>query len=303
MLVLTLAIACSDETNDGGGENGGSGGSTSSSSSGTGTGGRGGGATGHDHGTGTSGTHIHSVQFFESSKSLIVGTHDGLFRTEAGTTELLPVFEGPDFMGFLQNPFSPTSYWGSGHNPGDGLGNWGWVQSVDSGASWSEVSLSGVADFHEMAVSPDMEGAVAGHWNGELYASSDGGANWSSYAWPSDVHGMEIANPAGPVLLLASAAGIDEVTLPAISSSTIVSAAVTSLDRHGDGYVYATSDGQLHLCDAQLAACQTVAGPGGAIGQVLSDPDDPASLYVLTTASDVFHTEGDGSWELLIDGN
>jgi hypothetical protein len=304
MVASVVLFACSDETTD---QSSGSGGSNTGGSQTGGAGGAGGigGAGGmeHDHGTGTVDTHIHSVQFYETSKSLIVGTHDGLFRTESGATDLVPVMLGPDFMGFLQSPFVPTTYYGSGHYAAGGFANWGFVQSVDSGANWTEVSLSGTADFHEMAASPDAQGLVAGSWNGQLHVSSDSGLNWDSYAWTPDVTGMEIADTNGPVLLLASAAGIDEVTLPPVTTSTIVTASVTSLDRHGVGYVYATSDGQLHLCDAQLTACDVKPGPAGTVAQVLSDPDDLESLFVLTSQSDVFHAHGDGAWELLIDGN
>jgi hypothetical protein len=298
-----VLLGCSDDADNQPAGPGGSGGSSTTGGSG-GTAGMGGaGGMAHDHGTGTVNAHIHSVQFYEASKSLIIGTHAGLFRTEPGATELVSVIMGPDFMGFVQNPFAPTTYWGSGHNPGGGFGNWGFVQSVDSGATWTEVAFTGTADFHEVAVSPDAEGLVAGRWNGQVHISSDSGLNWDSYAWTPEVTGMEISNATGPVVLLASATGIEQVTLPAITATTVVTANVTSLDRHGDGYVYATSDGQLHLCDAPLSACDAKPGPGGSIAQVLSDPDDLESLFVLTSQADVFHSHGDGAWEMLIDGN
>lgn len=227
LIIVAGVFGCSDDTtsdDDGTGGDGGSG--VGGSPAGTGgTGGEGGaGGAQLGHGTGTTDAHIHSVQFFESSKSLIIGTHDGLFRTEPGASELVTVMLGPDFMGFIQNPFTATTYWGSGHYASGGFSNWGFSQSTDSGVTWAEVTLTGTVDFHEMAVSPDAQGLVAGvwTWNGQVYVSADAGVNWDNYAWAPEVTSMEIEDPTGPVLLLASSAGIDRVVLPTLTSTRVV---------------------------------------------------------------------------------
>ena len=112
----------------------------------------------HSHGTGNLSAHIHAILRWGDTDEIVLGTHAGMYRTEAGSDELVPVFEGPDFMGLVQDPFDPDRYWASGHWPGAGMNNWGFAESTDGGASFSEISLTNQADFHQRTVSPDQQG-------------------------------------------------------------------------------------------------------------------------------------------------
>ena len=106
------------------------------------------------------------------------------------------------------------------------------------------------------------------------------------------------------MLLLASASvGIQRVTVPAMTAKTVVSGAVTALDRVGTGWGYA-SGGKLFICNATLQSCQpTATGPSGTVLQILADPKDSGKLYALTSASLVHHSDDGGkSWSLLVKG-
>lgn len=258
---------------------------------------------GHEHGTGSLGAHIHTIQRWGTTDEIVLGTHEGIFRTSVGQSELTKVGGTGDFMGFVQSPSTPMTYWGSGHWAAGGYPNWGFIESTDGGVTWEEISLTGVVDFHQMAVSPDQAGLVAGTWNGKLYTSVDSGREWEIHTWAKAAAGLEIEAPAGPVLLVAGQDGIERVTAPTMTVEPVVSGVVTGLDRFGAGFAYGTADGDLQRCDATFAACETLAGPkAGKLVHVLDVPGDPNAAWVLTAASKVFHTDNGGtSWDLIVE--
>ncbi len=255
----------------------------------------------HDHGSGEAGTHIHAIQWWKDTGDVILGTHVGTWRTQAGATELVMLRPDGDFMGLIQDPFTPTRYWGSGHYAAGGFPNWGFIESLDGGTTWSEITLNGQVDFHHMAVGHDQADVVAGTFGGKVWFSADAGRTWESWAWTGQPTGLEVDSSTGPVFLMASASGIDRVTAPAMTAEPVVAANVSGIDRVGDGLGYGTSDGQIHLCDAALAGCDTVAGPSGApVLHLLGAPDH---LFALVQGSKVFHTEDAGAhWTLVVDG-
>jgi hypothetical protein len=255
----------------------------------------------HVHGTGTAPGHIHSVQRWGESGEVIVGTHEGTWRTEAGTDALVALHEEADFMGLLQNPFDPDVYWASGHYPDAGFRNWGFVESTDGGITWEQISLDGV-DLHQLDASPDEEGLVVGAgfvegaFDADIWVSRDAGRTWDSYGWAEALTSLLVVDPEGPVLLVASYAGIERVTVPELSSEPVSDAEVLGLGRWNGGIAYGTSDGAIWLCDAEVAGCEEVPGPtGDPILRILSEAADPDALWVLTNVSEVFHSHDRGA--------
>ena len=135
--------------------------------------------------------HIHELQ--PNRDTLLVATHEGLYRLairangEAGVTGPIG---GLDFdpMGFAI--VGDVAY-ASGH-PGPttpekfGTPNLGLITSTDLGETWTNVSLTGLTDFHALTVMTD--GASAPRVFGidsskqRLQRSMDGGQTWSDGA-------------------------------------------------------------------------------------------------------------------------
>ena len=256
----------------------------------------------HAHEPSESGTHIHAVAFWGAGEEVAVGTHTGVFRTDAGSDALVALSDHGDYMGFVQDPFHPTTYWGSGHWAAGGFPNWGFTESTDGGLTWAEVSLSGTVDFHLMVASPDQEGLVAGTFGGKVYVSVDSGRNWSTSAWPSASTGIEVLSPSGPTLLLASKDGIKKVSLPGMEAETVVTGAVSGLGRHGAGFAYGTPDGVLNLCNGALEAC--TAHAGGWTDAVIHVIGAGERVVALTSGSEVWHSDDAGmTWALIVKGH
>lgn len=259
---------------------------------------------GHGHGTGTLSSHIHMLDFWgPKNEEVAFGTHIGAYRTQAGSKQLVELGGKADFMGFVRDPANPDTYWGSGHNPAAGLGLWGFVESTDGGKTWKVKSLSGSADFHQMDASVAAKGVVGGTFASKLWVSTDSGAAWKSYAWAKAATGV-LFESATSVLLASQADGIERVTVPAMTAKSLTKDAISGMCRHGAGIMYGTSDGKLHVCDADAASCATIAGPPGKVTlQCLVDAAKTARMYVLVSGSVVYHSDDAGkTWELIANG-
>ncbi|MGV8896329.1 MAG: F510_1955 family glycosylhydrolase [Rhodoglobus sp.] len=137
--------------------------------------------------------HVHELQPDERDGTLLVATHDGLYRLTVGpdgdSTAAGPV-GGLDFdpMGFA---VADGVAYASGH-PGPttpdefGSPNLGLITSTDLGETWNNVSLTGETDFHALTVmtdgggSPRVFGIDSSSQN--LQRSLDGGLTWSDGA-------------------------------------------------------------------------------------------------------------------------
>lgn len=254
----------------------------------------------HDHGTGDTDVHIHAVHHW-GEHEIVLGTHDGLYRTSEGEDELVEIFGGPDFMGFVQSPHDADTYWASGHWGSAGMGNWGFAESTDGGDSWDEITLTGTVDFHQMAVSPDLQGGVLGRFSGSFYWSTDAGRTWETWTSPADVADMEIVDPDGPDVLVATPSGILLAEGETAATSSLLAGSFRAVDRWQDGYAVGTDGGDVLLCDASFADCDEIDGPSSdAVMHVLASDDHADEFYVLTVASEVFHTDdGGAAWELI----
>lgn len=137
--------------------------------------------------------HVHELVAGQQDGGLLVGTHEGLYRLligEGGATAATGPLGGLDFdpMGFT---IAENTAYASGH-PGPttpasfGTPNLGLITSTDLGETWTNVSLSGVTDFHALAVMtsgaelPHVFGIDSG--NPRLQRSTDGGRTWSDGA-------------------------------------------------------------------------------------------------------------------------
>jgi len=137
--------------------------------------------------------HVHELVLGQQEGDLLVGTHEGLYRllidSDGASTATGPL-GGLDFdpMGFTM---AENTAYASGH-PGPttpasfGSPNLGLITSTDLGETWSNVSLTGVTDFHALAVMtsdaefPQVFGIDPG--NPRLQRSTDGGRTWGDGA-------------------------------------------------------------------------------------------------------------------------
>jgi photosystem II stability/assembly factor-like uncharacterized protein len=252
----------------------------------------------HEHGTGDLEGHVHALLTWSATDEIVLGTHTGMFRTAEGEDELVAVYEGPDFMGLVHDPFDADRYWASGHWGAEGLGNWGFAESTDGGATWENISLTGSVDFHQMATSPDQEGLVVGRFGGQFHVSEDSGRTWTQHGSPTDVYDIEVDEASGPELLVATGSALLRYDVDGGTSDTLLTDSVTCIDRVQSGYGYGTDDGRIFLCSSSLADCEEWDGPDSEVVLHLLGGADAASLYVLTSASEVHHTDDGGvTWE------
>lgn len=122
-------------------------------------------------------SHVHGIGFSNEGKSVLLGTHEGVFKlNKNGLSERIST-NNDDYMSFIPHPRDANQYFGSGH-PALG-GNLGFVKSANAGQSWTKVSdgKQGPVDFHKLAISPSDESIIVGEHRG-LQASFDGGISW-----------------------------------------------------------------------------------------------------------------------------
>lgn len=137
--------------------------------------------------------HIHELVTDSADGSLLVATHEGLYRLTIGpdgTATAAGPIGGLDFdpMGFT---IADGTAYASGH-PGPttpesfGSPNLGLITSADVGETWSNVSLTGETDFHGLTVMTGEGGLprVFGYDGSaqRVQRSLDGGATWTAGA-------------------------------------------------------------------------------------------------------------------------
>lgn len=137
--------------------------------------------------------HIHALVAGQEDGSLLVGTHEGLYRLSidsGNTATAVGPIGGLDFdpMGFT---LADGTAYASGH-PGPttpnafGSPNLGLITSTDLGATWTNVSLTGVTDFHGLTVMvsgggpPQVFGLDPS--KERIQRSLDGGLTWGDGA-------------------------------------------------------------------------------------------------------------------------
>lgn len=121
-------------------------------------------------------SHIHQVRV--SGKTILLGTHEGLFIMRNKKTVVRVGNEIFDVMGLS---IDGNRFYASGH-PGPEtklLNPVGLLQSENGGKSWRKISLEGKVDFHLLeSLGSELYGADS--QSGNLLYSKNYGKNWSS---------------------------------------------------------------------------------------------------------------------------
>lgn len=119
-------------------------------------------------------SHIHSVRAV--GNQIILGTHEGLYQyLDEKTVKRM----GPERFDVMGLAVSTKGFYASGHpGPGSKLPEpVGLLLTVDRGATWKKVSLTGEVDFHTLETAgEDIYGADSS--SGQLMYSGDGGKSW-----------------------------------------------------------------------------------------------------------------------------
>lgn len=115
--------------------------------------------------------HIHGIGVDPEDGAVYAGTHYGLFRIVDGRATRV-ADRVQDFMGFTVA--GADHFLASGH-PGEGQGgpgSVGLIESNDAGETWTELSLSGEADFHALEYRHDRVYGL-NSMTGQLLVSAD----------------------------------------------------------------------------------------------------------------------------------
>lgn len=121
--------------------------------------------------------HVHALIINPQDNSLLMGTHDGLFKSmDQGKTfqkvETKGDVNATDFMNFAYDPNTKTLYAG-GHDLGV-------IRSPDNGTTWSKAD-SGITgtDIHALAINPlDTTRLYAFSVGNGVFGTKDGAKSW-----------------------------------------------------------------------------------------------------------------------------
>lgn len=119
--------------------------------------------------------HIHNMMF--DGDTLLLGTHDGLWRQPPAQPAVLLSQQPFDVMGLAGTPrhLLASGHAGAGQ---DRPADLGLIESTDGGRAWRAVSLEGEVDFHRLVNSGrTILGLSSG--DGMLRRSDDNGKTWT----------------------------------------------------------------------------------------------------------------------------
>lgn len=244
--------------------------------------------------------HVHGLAYDPGADTVYVATHNGLARgVQGGDGPWQYVGDPYDYMGFTQDAEQPGVFYSSGHP--DHPSNYGAVhlglrRSTDGGETWEQRSLKGEVDFHALTSIPGAEGWLAGHWQGAVKVSRDGGETWTDHQGPP---AQVVALAGAPGRLLAgTTAGLYETDVDSFQWTRVEAEGlpplVSSIATGPDGEaLYATA--------SQGGASSTYRSQdGGATWTPISDDalrgvSAPVQFAVdATDASHAFASTGDG---------
>jgi len=125
--------------------------------------------------------HVHAITLDTEARSLFLGAHSGLFRSEdAGRTWKKVVLSEKhphlDVMAITPDPKDSKTIYVGTHEAGV-------FKSGDDGATWKQVNTGlGGTDVHGLAIDPNnpskLHAAIRDKSDG-IYRSTDGGAKWT----------------------------------------------------------------------------------------------------------------------------
>lgn len=125
--------------------------------------------------------HVHALAFDAAARSLWLGAHVGLFRSEDGgrtwTKAGLPLkHDAPDIMAVTPDPRDGGIVYIGTHEAGV-------LKTTDGGRSWSEVNGGlGGQDVHGLAIdpnTPDKLHALVREKGEGVYRTANGGQKWA----------------------------------------------------------------------------------------------------------------------------
>lgn len=231
---------------------------------------------------------------------LLLGTHDGLFRSvDGGRTWKAASLAGSDAMS-LARPAAGT-VWAAGH---DVLS-----RSRDGGATWQDIRPAGLPslDVHGFAVDPrdptHLFAAIAGEG---LFRSTDGGATFTRVSRRVGPGVMALAILPGGRLLAsdmtanALVASSDEgATWKGLVRASIMALAVDPTDGKR---VLATGPGVLLSTDGGVSWRQTLRLAAGA-GPVAWSKSSPGTAYAVGFDRSLYRSDDAGAtWEQVVAG-
>jgi photosystem II stability/assembly factor-like uncharacterized protein len=124
--------------------------------------------------------HVHALALTGDGRTLFLGAHSGLFRSEDGGRSWQPValpstHPQVDVMAVTPHPEDARTVYVATHEAGV-------FRTTDGGQSWHEASAGlGGLDVHGLAIDPrepqKLHAAVRGPGEG-IYRSTDGGTRW-----------------------------------------------------------------------------------------------------------------------------
>ena len=137
---------------------------------------------GQDHKMGGGGfKHVHSLAMDAEGRSIFLGAHTGLFKSEDGgrswqKVALLAKDTHLDVMAVIPDPREPKTIYVGTHEAGV-------LKSTDGGSTWREINTGlGDLDVHGLALDPNMPSKLhaAGREKSEgIYRTTDGGGKWT----------------------------------------------------------------------------------------------------------------------------
>ena len=124
--------------------------------------------------------HVHALAMDAEGRSLYLGAHSGLYRSEDRGQTWQPVTLSAkhvhlDVMALTADPKDPRTLYVATHEAGV-------FTTQDGGSSWAEVNTGlGGLDVHGLTLDPNdprkLHAAVRGQGEG-VYRTTDGGAKW-----------------------------------------------------------------------------------------------------------------------------
>lgn len=125
--------------------------------------------------------HIHALAMDAEGRTLLLGAHTGLFRSDDGGRSwqrlTLPTGHSHlDVMAVTLDPKNPGTIYVGTHETGI-------LKSTDSGTTWKQTNTGlGGFDVHGLAIDPNapqkLHAAVRGTGEG-IYRTTDGGQKWT----------------------------------------------------------------------------------------------------------------------------
>lgn len=248
-------------------------------------------------------SHIHGVSFDPATPgSILVATHNGLFRASPDGEVQQVSTNADDYMGFSPDPGNAGRLLASGH-PGQG-GSLGVIASTDGGVTWSSLAegASGPVDFHAMTISRADPNVIYGLFHG-IQMSRDGGLTWTMAGpGPEQVIDLAASASAPDTLYAATAAGlmrsVDAAKSWVLAGPSGVPTTMAETTADGSLYAFFAGAGLFRLpVDGTWIELSASFGSHYVL-HLAADPDDAAHLVAVTEESAVLESrDGGETWE------